>query len=150
MAYLLTKRGCLVGLTYAYACLAVATAQPSNALPVDPRHHFDKRCPKHIKFDPPSTQRDWNSTSSYMATPLASDATAEDCAALCCHDWSCEAFAFVGAKANTKQPLAPTSASNCTAGEACCIFKDDIDALVPGNSLYWPVLSSSVVKLGTP
>ena len=45
-------------------------------------------------------------------------------AELCCHDWSCESFAFV------ERP-AP-GGCNGTGTGPCCIFKDDLDALVPG------------------
>ena len=72
-----------------------ASAQPHGALPVDPRHHFDKRCPPAVTLDPGSKQRDPTSSSSYLWTPMPHTATVSDCARACCGDWSCESFAFV-------------------------------------------------------
>eukprot|EP01065_Artemidia_motanka_P051688 TRINITY_DN9157_c0_g1_i2.p1 TRINITY_DN9157_c0_g1~~TRINITY_DN9157_c0_g1_i2.p1 ORF type:complete len:274 (+),score=63.33 TRINITY_DN9157_c0_g1_i2:45-824(+) len=107
----------------AAALLPLASAQPFNALPFDPRHQFDKRCPPAVAYDPPAVQRDPTSTSSYLWTSMAANATAADCAELCCHDWSCEAFAF----------FATGHSGGCTHKDVpCCIFKDDIDALVTG------------------
>eukprot|EP01045_Picozoa_sp_COSAG04_P016403 COSAG04_NODE_1367_length_7063_cov_6.876508_4_plen_417_part_00 len=77
------------------ALFGVALGQPSHANPIDPRHHFDERCPKAVTLDAKGTQRDPSSTSSYLWTPMSSSATVEECARLCCGDWSCEAFAFV-------------------------------------------------------
>ena len=74
--------------------VGAAAAQPKDALPFDPRHHFDTRCPKAVSFDPAGQQRDPASTSAYLMTQMAANATGADCAELCCHDWSCEAFAF--------------------------------------------------------
>ena len=74
---------------------ALAAAQPHHANPDDPRHHFDTRCPPGVTMDPAGRQRDPASSSSYLWTPLPKAATVTDCVALCCHDWSCEAFAFV-------------------------------------------------------
>ena len=50
-------------------------------------------------------------------------------AELCCHDWSCESFAFVERKAP-----APGGTGGCNGTDTgpCCIFKDDVDELVAG------------------
>ena len=93
-------------------------------------------------------QRDPSSTSSYMYIAMTSSvvgnvgkATVEACLDLCCHDWSCESFAFLdGTQGGTTSP-----GGNCTATGACCIFKDDVDALVanptPGKGVRTGVRS---------
>ena len=92
------------------ALFGVALGQPSHANPIDPRHHFDERCPKAVTLDATGTQRDPSSTSSYLWTPMAASATVEECARLCCGDWSCEAFAFVKPKAGPA-PAPPADGS---------------------------------------
>ena len=87
--------------------LASAAAQPTDAKPFDPRHHFDQRCPAGVKLDPSDKQRDPASKSSYLWTPMPASATASDCAKLCCGDWSCESFAFVAAKGAPTPPPSP-------------------------------------------
>lgn len=69
-------------------------AQPSNALPIDPRHQFDQRCPAAVTMDPSSKQRNPVSASLYLDLEMPANSTAEDCAKACCGDWSCEAFTF--------------------------------------------------------
>jgi len=92
--------------------VVVANAQPHNANPVDPRHHFDARCPTAVTLDPSDKQRDPASRSSYLWNPLPASATVEDCAKACCGDWSCEAFAFYKAQNATPTPTpAPTAGS---------------------------------------
>ena len=71
-----------------------STAQPHVALPVDPRHHFDKRCPPAVSMDPTDLMRDPVSSSQYLDLPMQANVTAEDCARVCCGDWSCETFTF--------------------------------------------------------
>lgn len=83
-------------------------AQPSGALPFDPRHHIDRRCLPAVRLDPDGKQRDPSSTSSYLYTAMQVNATVTDCARLCCGDWSCEAFAFVPAKAAPGPSHVPT------------------------------------------
>jgi hypothetical protein len=100
------QRRCL----FAAATFCLSSAQPHNADPIDPRHHRDARCPKAVTMDPPSLQRDPASKSSYLYTPMAPSATAEDCAYACCGDWSCEAFAFIKPKAAPPAPK-PSSLS---------------------------------------
>ena len=92
------------------ALFGVALGQPSHANPIDPRHHFDERCPKAVTLDAKGTQRDPSSTSSYLWTPMAASGTVEECARLCCGDWSCEAFAFVKPKAGPA-PAPPADGS---------------------------------------
>jgi len=104
---------------------AASVAQPHNALPIDPRHHRDARCPKAIQLDG-DKQRDPASKSSYLWTPGLPSAAA--CAYACCGDWSCEAFAFIAPASS----VYPKGKGNCTGSSACCVFKDDLDALVAG------------------
>jgi len=101
-------------------------SQPKDANPIDPRHHFDNRCPAAAKIDPEGQERDPTSSSSYLSMQLSQGASIHDCAVACCHDWSCEAFAFYKSL--------PKAQSNCTESKPCCIFKDDIDALVTATS----------------
>lgn len=93
--------------------IAPCVGQPHNALPFDPRHHFDKRCPAGVTLDAVGMVRDPNSGSSYLSAVLPEGSKVADCAKACCGDWSCEAFIF------------DSQSRNCT-------FKDDIDALVQG------------------
>lgn len=94
-----------------FLSVAFASAQPHNAAPIDPRHHFDSRCPKAVTLDPSDKQRDPTSSSNYLWNPMPATATVEDCARACCGDWSCEAFAFYGAKKLPPAPPAPASSS---------------------------------------
>jgi hypothetical protein len=66
--------------------------------PVDPRHHFDARCVQAVLLDPAGQQRDPASSSTYLHIPMQTGSTVEDCATLCCHDWSCLSFAFYSAQ----------------------------------------------------
>ena len=97
----------LAGLAVGLSACSSASAQPEGALPIDPRHHFDKRCPPAITLDPATHQRDPASTSSYLWTVFPNTASVSDCARACCGDWSCESFAFVQA---SKSPPAPPPA----------------------------------------
>jgi hypothetical protein len=90
---------------------AVASSQPHNANPVDPRHHFDQRCPKGATLDPASKQRDPASSSSYLWNSMPASATVDDCIKACCGDWSCEAFAFYGPKKTPAPPPPPADSS---------------------------------------
>jgi hypothetical protein len=118
------------------ALLITCVSQPSNALPFDPRHQFDKRCPVAVALDNSTVQRDPASTSSYLWTPLKQEDTVATCAELCCRDWSCEAFAFIADAPSPPTPAPPyppgPDSGSCATGLPCCIFKDDIDALAPG------------------
>ena len=80
-------------------CFGAAAAQPSGALPWDPRHQRDPRCEAAVKLDPAGRVRDPASTSIYLWVPLKRGSTAADCAHACCGDWSCESFAFYEATA---------------------------------------------------
>eukprot|EP00729_Bicosta_minor_P011341 gene11341-33642_t len=60
-----------------------------------------------------------------------------DCVRLCCSDWSCESFGFFSTWTSAdaanmlpqyKGDVGP--AGKCVIGKACCVFKDDVDALV--------------------
>ena len=105
-----------------------------------PRHRFDERCPGAVHYDPPPLMRDPSSSSSYLWNEMDEShhyygssknvsATVKDCAAMCCHDWNCEAFAFY--PSGTSLPMSPGGASkNCSGKVPCCVFKDDIDSLV--------------------
>jgi hypothetical protein len=95
----------------------------SAADPIDPRYHFDARCPRAVLLDPLGQQRDPSSSSTYLYNAMQAGSTIEDCATSCCHDWSCISFAFYSAF--SKNP-----GSGCVAGMPCCAFKDDVDALV--------------------
>ena len=111
-------------------------AQPTGAKPFDPRHFYDKRCAGSVTLDDASKQRDPASVSSYLKTPMKAGSTVHDCAELCCHDWSCEAFAFCTdgekCKAEGGHEGRPVAGS-CAAGQPCCVFKDDAsDPLVAG------------------
>ena len=117
------------------------------------RYNFDARCPAAVALDPPGQQRDPTSSSSYMFKTLAvyaagfkpaipclrvirsrfrihhckqANATVTDCVHACCHDWSCVSFAFYPSAAAGRP-------SECTGSSPCCVFKDDLDALV-GNA----------------
>jgi len=94
--------------------LALGGAQPHHANPDDPRHHFDKRCPPGVTMDGPKKQRDPTSTSSYLWTPMPKTATVADCVTACCHDWSCEAFAFVEPKKPAPPAPIPSGAASLT------------------------------------
>ena len=83
----------------AFVALRIAAAQPHGALPFDPRHRFDQRCPHFVALDPPNLQRNPVSASLYLDVPLHANATVDDCARACCGDWSCEAFTFTEAAA---------------------------------------------------
>ena len=87
------------------------------------RYNFDARCPPAITLDPAGQQRDPASTSSYAFHSLAANATVEDCGRACCGDWSCITFSFFPADA---------SVTPCKGDGPCCVFKDDVDALVGG------------------
>eukprot|EP01062_Namystynia_karyoxenos_P060317 TRINITY_DN51879_c0_g1_i1.p1 TRINITY_DN51879_c0_g1~~TRINITY_DN51879_c0_g1_i1.p1 ORF type:complete len:546 (+),score=157.27 TRINITY_DN51879_c0_g1_i1:87-1640(+) len=116
----------------AAAAAALAAGQPAQ--PFDPRHQFDKRCPGAFRFDPPGALRDPASTSSYLPVQMNASGTASGCAELCCHDWSCESFLY----------YAPHSAQSSPCGSQdlpCCVFRDDVDALVNSSS---PGISSGV------
>ena len=134
----------------AYVVLQLATllppalhAQPRDAKPNDPRHFFDRRCPAAATLDPAGQVRDPGSVSAYLRTPMASGQnTVHDCAELCCHDWSCEAFAFCAAgaehlcEAMGGKEGVPVAGS-CAAGRPCCVFKDDAsDPLIPAGSAW--------------
>ena len=64
------------------------------------------------------------------------------CAKLCCGDWSCESFGFIASwkpadaaavvSASASATEEPPPAGACSMGQPCCIFKDDVDPLVPG------------------
>jgi hypothetical protein len=137
---MLQGRGALVlaALRIALGALHTAAPPPQSALPFDPRHHFDTRCPGAVEFDPAGQQRDPASTSSYLLNQMApgANATAAACAELCCHDWSCEAFTFTpsfgggGHVAYVVVGAEPPPAGSCAPGAPCCTFRDDVDALV--------------------
>ena len=105
--------------------LAAASAQP-----FEPRHYYDHRCPAATTLSPTGLVLDPASTSAYMLAPLEANATIQDCANLCCHDWSCEAFAFCETSSATKcQGMGghegnPINGS-CDLGKPCCVLKDD-------------------------
>ena len=80
-------------------CIRISAAQPHGALPIDPRHHFDTRCPHSIPLDTPNLRQDPVSASLYLDVPLYANATVDNCAKACCGDWSCEAFTFTEAGA---------------------------------------------------
>jgi hypothetical protein len=60
----------------------------------DPRHFFDPRCPPAAVPDPPGSIR-WAPGRVFKSFPLnATNGTLADCAAACCGDWSCIAYAL--------------------------------------------------------
>ena len=91
------------------------------------RHNFDKRCPAAATLDLAGQQRDPSSESSYLFTTLAAGSTVQDCVIACCGDWSCVSFAFY-------TPDAAARPADCKPSGPCCVFKDDLDALVKANA----------------
>jgi len=52
-----------------------SVCQPSDANVIDPRHNYDKRCPKAAILDPVGKERDPASSSSYLWTRLHTGST---------------------------------------------------------------------------
>ncbi len=119
-------------LRFSSATLLFAAAAVCVAGRAVPRHIRDKRCLGAVRLDPSDKRRDPSSTSQYLFTPMATGSSAQDCAHLCCGDWSCESFDFY---ADGK------GVSGCEAGRACCVFRDDVDPLVPSSD---PTVTSGV------
>mmetsp|Transcript_24286 Transcript_24286/g.45446 ORF Transcript_24286/g.45446 Transcript_24286/m.45446 type:complete len:471 (-) Transcript_24286:170-1582(-) len=60
--------------------------------------------------------------SRYQTRKMNVHDSSTQCGILCCHDWSCESYEY--------HPDGGSVGGNCTAGNPCCVFRDDIDPLV--------------------
>lgn len=87
----------------------------------------------NVTLDPPQEERYGND---FNGVPLASNATIDDCSALCCATANCGSFSF-----NNPQPA---KAFGCVQGDVCCMLKAGQPPLT--NNTYGPSVRTGVVQ----